>query len=181
MPRGVQRPRLAPLSLPPPTPMPVSRPDPADAPRRPSLIAMALCALGSLGGCSEGPPPDEADAPAASEAPMTVTILEPADGAEIEGPDITVRLATIGVRIVAAGDTTPGTGHHHVYLNHDVGSPSDPVPAIPNEIVHLGTGDSEIVLEGVEPGEHRLIAVVADGLHVPLQPWVVDTVRFTVR
>ena len=37
-----------------------------------------------------------------------------------------------------------------------------------------------LAFEGVEPGEYTLIAVVADGVHVPLQPWVVDTVTFTV-
>lgn len=163
--------------------MPFQRPDPNDARRRPSLLAATICALGSLGACSEAPPTDDADAPAAAaEAPApAVTIIEPVHGAEVEGPDVTVRMTSSGVRIVAAGDTTPGTGHHHVYLNQDLGDPTVPVPVVPNEIVHLGTGDSEIVLEGVAPGEHRLIAVVANGLHVPLQPWVVDTVHFTVR
>jgi hypothetical protein len=36
------------------------------------------------------------------------------------------------------------------------------------------------MIEGLAPGEHRLIAVVADGMHVPLNPLVADTVVFTV-
>jgi hypothetical protein len=45
----------------------------------------------------------------------------------------------------------------------------------------MGDGSSEYIFEGVAPGEHRLIDVLADGVHMPLQPWVVDTIRFTVN
>jgi hypothetical protein len=112
---------------------------------------------------------------------MSVTILEPQDGAEVTGPSVAVRLTAQGVRIVPAGDTTPGTGHHHLYLDSDLGDPGVAVPAVAGKIVHLGTGVSEYTFDSVAPGPHRLIAVVADGMHVPLQPWVVDTVNFVVR
>jgi hypothetical protein len=45
----------------------------------------------------------------------------------------------------------------------------------------MGDGSSEFVFEGVEPGEHRLIAVVGNHVHFPLRPWVVDTVTFIIR
>jgi hypothetical protein len=45
----------------------------------------------------------------------------------------------------------------------------------------MGTGVSEYTFDSVAPGPHRLIAVIANGVHVPLQPWVVDTVNFTVH
>ncbi len=45
---------------------------------------------------------------------------------------------------------------------------------------HLGTGASSWTFKNVEPGQHRLIAVLALGDHVPLDPWVTDTVTFTV-
>jgi hypothetical protein len=124
---------------------------------------------------------DVATTPAADLPSPTVTILEPTDGAQVEGPDVLVRFEVAGVRIVPAGDTTAGSGHHHLYLDHDLTDPTQPVPTIPGAVVHVGTGATEVLLEGVAPGEHRLIAVVGDGLHVPLQPWVVDTVRFVVR
>ncbi len=122
------------------------------------------------------PAPDEVDTEAAE-----VTIVSPADGAVLEGPVVEVILEARGVRIVPAGDMTPGTGHHHLYLDADLGDPSVPVPTEPGRIVHLGDGSSEYTFEDVPPGEHRLITVVADGTHVPLQPWVVDTVTFTVE
>ena len=47
--------------------------------------------------------------------------------------------------------------------------------------MHLGNGAGEIVIPGVAPGPHRLITMVGDAGHVPLEPLVVDTVNFVVR
>jgi hypothetical protein len=148
---------------------------------------LALSAAFALGLAACGAPAD--DAAPAEEAPpaaavagtRTVTILEPAEGATVTGSSVAVRLAVTGVPIVPAGDLTPGTGHHHLYLDADVTPPTQPVPTVPGSIVHMGNAASEFRFDSVQPGTHRLIAVVADGVHVPLQPWVVDTVTFTVR
>lgn len=122
------------------------------------------------------------DEPMDAAEPMgTVTIVEPADGAEVEGPDVTVRLALEGMPLAPAGDTTSGTGHHHLFLNADISPLGQPIPVVEGEVIHMGDASTEYTLTGVEPGEHRLITVVGDGLHVPLEPLVVDTVVFTVR
>jgi hypothetical protein len=147
------------------------------------IFALASLVLACSG---EAPPESDADAmdaepAAAAEMTASVDILEPADGATIEGSTVTVRLAASGVRIVQAGDTTTGTGHHHLYLDSDLTPPGQPVPTVADRIVHMGDGSAEYVFENVAAGEHRLIAVVADGVHVPLDPWVVDTVTFTIR
>jgi hypothetical protein len=55
-----------------------------------------------------------------------------------------------------------------------------PIPVGMPGIVHLGQAQTEHHFEGITPGQHRLIAVVADGAHIPLNPPVVDTVVFTV-
>ena len=91
------------------------------------------------------------------------------------------RLRGKGRQIVPAGDMTSGTGHHHLYLDADLTAPGTPVPTVPGSIIHMGDGSSTYTFEDLAPGEHRLIAVVADGVHVPLQPWVVDTLTFTVN
>ena len=167
-------------------------PDVPSTPRtmRPSLSRLALvpllalaaaCAGGAVDASeaeAETEPTQEAAAPASS---GTVQILEPADGAEVDGPDVTVRLQAADVEIVPAGELMDGTGHHHLFVDTDVSAAGTPIPTVPGEVIHMGDGSAEYVLEGLEAGEHRLIAVVADGLHVPLQPWVVDTVTFTVR
>jgi len=140
-----------------------------------TLLALAVCSLvAACGG--------EADS-GGEAAPQTpsVTILEPAGGAELSGSTVTVRLAVTGMPIVPAGDMTPGTGHHHLYLDAELAPATAPVPAVPGSIVHMGDASSTYTFEGVAPGEHRIIAVVADGAHVPVQPAVQDTVVFTVR
>ena len=120
--------------------------------------------------CSDAPP-DETDAPAADEAPIgTVTIAQPAAESQVMGANVTVSLQVAGFQIVPAGDTTSGTGHHHLYLDADLTGAGEPVPTVPGSIIHMGDGSSEYTFEGVLPGEHRLIAVVADGIHIPLQP-----------
>ncbi|MEQ1857022.1 MAG: DUF4399 domain-containing protein [Longimicrobiales bacterium] len=134
-----------------------------------------------------GAPADEStteEAPAAAPAMTSgagvVTITEPVDGAEITGRTVVVRLES-SVAILPAGDLTPGSGHHHLFLDADVNAPGTPVPTVPGSIVHMGNAASEFTFDSVQPGTHRLIAVVADGVHVPLQPWVVDTITFTTR
>jgi hypothetical protein len=160
--------------------------------RLPSLSLLIALALGT-GGCAGGDNANEdadssaqaegieASGPSASAVGASVQILSPSEGELIEGNEVVVTLAADGVIILPAGDTTPGSGHHHLYLDEDLTDPSMPVPTIPGRIVHLGDGSSSYRFEGVEPGEHRLIAAVADFAHFPLVPLVVDTVRFTVR
>ena len=137
---------------------------------------VALCAL-SLAACGGGEEAAEESMPTGG----SVTILEPAEGAMVTGPNVTVRLTTSGVPILPAGDLTPGTGHHHLYLDADVETMTAPVPTVPGSIIHMGNAASEYTFENVAPGQHRLIAVVADGVHVPLNPPVVDTVTFMVH
>jgi hypothetical protein len=130
---------------------------------------------------SEEPSTPTAEAPEPDVPLGTVRILEPADGVTVDGPDLRVVLAIGGMEIRPAGDMTPNSGHHHLYLDHDLTDPTEPIPAIPGQVIHMGDGSSEYVFEGVEAGEHRIIAVVGNHVHVPLQPWVVDTVYVTVR
>jgi hypothetical protein len=147
-----------------------------------ALALSFVCALGlaACGAPADEPAPEETPPPAAAAPTFTVTILEPADGATITGRVVTVRLAAT-VPILPAGDLTPNTGHHHLYLDADQTPAMVPVPTVPGSIVHMGNAASEFRFDSVQPGTHRLIAVVADGVHVPLQPWVVDTVTFTVQ
>ena len=123
----------------------------------------------------------ESDAPPAGDTPIgSVSIVTPISGATLSGTTVEVQLAST-VTILPAGDMTAGSGHHHLYLDADLTEAGVPVPSIPGSIVHMGDASSTFVFEGLSPGVHRLIAVVADGVHMPLQPWVVDTVTFTVN
>jgi hypothetical protein len=96
------------------------------------------------------------------------------------GPNVEVVLETMGLTVVEAGVMDPGTGHHHIFVDVEVTPIGEVIPAGVAGIIHKGDGTSVHMIEGLTPGEHRLIAVVADGMHVSLNPIVTDTVVFTV-
>ncbi len=143
------------------------------------LLTLTVAACGGGDAETEATPEAMPEAQP-EESAGTVTIVTPAEGALITGSTVTVQLSS-DVDIRPAGDMTERTGHHHLYLDADLTSPDEPVPTVEGSIVHMGDASSAYTFENVEPGEHRLIAVVADGAHFPLQPWVVDTVTFTVE
>ena len=109
-----------------------------------------------------------------------VKITAPTNGATVTAP-VKITLTAIGVEIVPATVERPGTGHHHLFVDHDVTPVNDTIPRGVTGILHLGRGQTEFVLDSLKPGPHRVIAVVADWKHVPLKPLVVDTVTFTVK
>lgn len=155
--------------------------DPAPRTMKKALIALLLplTVVACGGGDTDADATPETEADAMPDPAGTVTIVTPMDGAQITGSTVSVQLST-DVELREAGDMTGGTGHHHLYLDADLTAPDQPVPTVPGEIIHMGDASTAYTFEDVEPGEHRIIAVVADGVHVPLQPWVVDTVTFTV-
>lgn len=133
-------------------------------------LVLALCAAALL--------PGAATAQASKGAKVKITA--PTNGATVSGP-VKVTLTVIGVEIVPATVERPGTGHHHLFVDHDLTPVDDTIPRGVTGILHLGRGQTEVVLDSLKPGPHRVIAVVADWKHVPLKPLVVDTVRFTVK
>ena len=110
-----------------------------------------------------------------------VRIAAPTDGSVVDGPDVAVILEVEGLTIVPAGVEQASSGHHHLIVDSPLPDPGSPIPAEIGRYIHLGQGQTEYLLEGLQPGEHQLIALVGDHLHVPLDPPVADTVRFTVR
>ena len=116
---------------------------------------------------------------ACSDSP-SVQIVLPAEGPFEEGSSVMVTLEVSGLTIAPAGTTDPGTGHHHLMIDRDLPVGGLPIPSFPGQ-VHLGQGQLEYEIEGLDAGEHRVIAVVGDGTHVPLDPWVVDTVTFVIE
>ena len=142
-----------------------------------TLLALALPL--SFIACGSGSDTDAVENSMEEVESASVTIVTPMNGAQISGTQINVNLSST-VPIVPAGDLTEGTGHHHLYLNAELPPADQPVPTVPGSIVHMGDASATFTFEDVEPGDYTIIAVVADGVHVPLQPWVVDTVTFTV-
>ena len=110
----------------------------------------------------------------------SVQIVLPDEGPFEEGSSVMVTLEVSGLTIASAGTTDPGTGHHHLMIDRDLPVGGLLIPSFPGQ-VHLGQGQVEYEIEGLDAGEHIVIAVVGDGTHVPLDPWVVDTVRFVIE
>ena len=110
----------------------------------------------------------------------SVQIVLPAEGPFEEGSSVMVTLEVSGLTIAIAGTTDPGTGHHHLMIDRDLPVGGLLIPSFPGQ-VHLGQGQVEYEIEGLDAGEHRVIAVVGDGTHIPLDPWVVDTVTFVIE
>lgn len=133
---------------------------------------------------AEGAEAGEAQAapePAAGMAAPSVTIAEPADGAELDGPSVEVVMTVENIELAPAGDERPGTAHHHLFLNVPMTPPGEPIPADVPGIIHLGQAQPEYELTELEPGEYTLIAVLGDLVHRRLDPQTTDTVRFTIR
>lgn len=112
--------------------------------------------------------------------PTSVEILEPADGAALSGPNVRVTLGASGVTIAPATDERSGTAHHHLFVDREPTRQGDTIPSGVTGIVHLGRGQTDFIIMGLPQGNHRVIALLADRHHVPLDPPAADTVRFAV-
>lgn len=144
---------------------------------RSSTVAVAMLCFAT--GCSAA---DKAtsDSAASAVTSASVNIASPADGDTVSLP-FTLHLAVEGVEVVAANGTSePGKGHHHLIIDGD--EPSDTLPLMPAPIViHMGNGATERVLDSLSPGPHRIVAVFADGMHVPMRSVKRDTITVIVR
>lgn len=143
-------------------------------------VAMIAVVLVGCGGDTGDQSQDAAPEAEAVPEPGTVTIVQPADGAELEAGPILFVMETEGVEIVMAGNMDSGTGHHHLIVDAEVDW-ALPIPNDPGVHYHMGQAQTEFTLEDLTPGEHRIIAVVADGVHIPLDPPVSDTITVVVR
>jgi len=137
-------------------------------------LGVAACGGGAADDAASGEaPPAEAPAP-------SVTITEPASGAVIEGSSVTIVLAVEGIEIAPVAEGRMETAHHHLFLDKDLTPLGEPIPADDPQIVHKGDGSSQHTFEGLAPGEHRVIAVLANPVHIPFEPLAADTVTFTI-
>ena len=116
----------------------------------------------------------------AMSGPVTVTITSPSDGDTIHGSTVNISLGASGIELAPAAENRPGTAHHHLYLDTDLSTPDQPIPAGTPGIIHLGQAQTSYEWDSVPPGNHRIIAVLANSAHVPLTPLVADTVNIVV-
>ncbi|HMU61452.1 MAG TPA: DUF4399 domain-containing protein [Gemmatimonadales bacterium] len=134
------------------------------------ILCLAAAVIGST--CADRPAP-----PVASAA---VQILAPANGDTVP-PDVVVRLGVTGERVVpATGIRVEGEGHHHLFVDADL-TPADSIIPKTGGIYHIGSGADSLLLQGLAPGTHRIIARFAYGDHVPMPNVATDTIWVVVR
>jgi len=116
--------------------------------------------------------------PATSE--VSVSITGPSEGDTIRENAVHITLGATGIEIAPAADARPETAHHHLYLDTDFPAVEAAIPMGLAGVVHLGQAQTDYHWENVTPGPHRIIAVLADPGHIPLKPWITDTVNIVV-
>ncbi len=162
--------------------------------KRPLSIPLLFIAISSLSACGGGEPetavdeamPEAAGAEPAVSLPRTpspdgarVFFVTPSDGDTVSSP-VSIEFGIEGMSVVAAGDTTPNSGHHHLIVDADLPDLSMPVPSTENYI-HFGDGSSSTEIE-LEPGTHTLQLLLGDHLHIPHDPPVSsETITITVE
>jgi hypothetical protein len=132
------------------------------------ITLVVLCA--AVSACSRKPETSD----------VTVSITMPVEGDTVSGSAVHVTLDATGIEIAPAADARPETAHHHLYLDVEFPQLEGSIPMGVAGVVHLGQAQKEYHWENVPPGPHRIIAVLADPGHMPLRPWITDTVNFVV-
>ena len=119
-----------------------------------------------------------ATAPAAANA--QVDFIWPHDGTVINGGKFWVRMGLRNMGVAPKGTNLPHTGHHHLLIDTELPSMTEPIPNDRNHL-HFGAGETEARVE-LPPGTHTLQLLLGDKDHVPHKPPVQSRkITITVR
>jgi Domain of unknown function (DUF4399) len=114
-----------------------------------------------------------------SPAGAKVTILSPANGAEVTSP-VAVKFGIEGMEVSPAGTEKANAGHHHLLIDQKLADPKAGIPADDNH-KHFGKGQTEATVE-LKPGKHTLQLVLGDHNHIPHDPPVQsEVITITVK
>lgn len=161
------------------------------------VAAISAATLVSISACGQ----PEAEAPAAeapataapvieadevAELPRTASVpgasvffITPEDGATVSNP-VQIEFGIEAMTVVPAGVNDAHSGHHHLLIDTGLPTLSLPVPADPNHI-HFGDGSTSTEVT-LDPGEHTLLLLLGDHLHIPHEPPVSSpTITITVE
>ena len=143
-----------------------------------SIALFTVTLLFACGAALAADPPKSS--PARTKAPpdARVVIISPAKGAKV-GQDVLVKFGAKNIKVAAATDTTPGTGHHHLLIDQKELPPLD--APIPNDETHrhYGKGQTEDTIH-LAPGDHTLQLDFADAAHMQFDPPIVSK-RITIH
>jgi hypothetical protein len=151
------------------------------------IIVIAALSLASLaaavqaGAAGESPPAAKpATAAATNPSAPQVYFIWPYDGSVISGGKFWVRMGLRNMGVAPKGTTVPNTGHHHLLIDTEPPSMTEPIPSDRNHL-HFGAGETEARIE-LPPGKHTLQLLLGDTDHVPHKPPVLSKkITVTVR
>jgi hypothetical protein len=124
----------------------------------------------------EAPPPVERTP---SPAGARVFFVSPADGETVTSP-VKVVFGLEGMAVIAAGDPTPNSGHHHLLIDVPPPDLAQPLPK-DDQHVHFGKGQTEAEVT-LAPGQHTLQLILGDANHIPHNPPVISApITITVQ
>ena len=83
-----------------------------------------------------------------------------------------MRIGLRGMGVAPAGVDHARTGHHHLLIDTEPGTPDQPIPSDYNHI-HLGNGQTEVVVT-LPKGRHTLQLLLGDYTHTPHNPPVMS-------
>ena len=102
-----------------------------------------------------------------------VFIISPKNGATVTSP-VTVKFGIKGMTLAPAGTKQDNTGHHHLLIDTDPPADlSQPIPTVPDKVVHFGKAQTETTLT-LPPGKHTLQLLLGDQNHIPHNPPVMS-------
>ena len=139
-------------------------------------VLFAACLQG--GAVLAQPAAAPATAPAAANA--QVYFIWPHDGTVINGGKFWVRMGLRNMGVAPKGTNMPHTGHHHLLIDTELPSMTEPIPNDRNHL-HFGAGETEARVE-LPPGTHTLQLLLGDKDHVPHKPPIQSRkITITVR
>jgi hypothetical protein len=109
-----------------------------------------------------------------------VYFIWPHDGTVVNGGKFWVRMGLRNMGVAPKGTTVPNTGHHHLLIDTDPPTMTEPIPNDRNHL-HFGAGETEARVE-LPPGKHTLQLLLGDKDHMPHNPPVMSKkITITVK
>jgi hypothetical protein len=143
-----------------------------------AVLPFGAAGAGAAAGLEPAPAPEPA--PAADPAAPQVYFIWPHDGTVISGGKFWVRMGLRNMGVAPKGTAVPHTGHHHLLIDTELPSMTEPIPSDRNHL-HFGAGETEARIE-LPPGTHTLQLLLGDMNHVPHNPPVLSKkITVTVR
>jgi hypothetical protein len=155
-------------------------------------VAAVACSVAACGGSETPQPESQAEAPAAS-APAAdesaargrVFFVSPKNGDTIKpehrfefGSDM-YTIAPVPEGTITEAQVRPGLGHYHLGIDTDCVPAGQEIPRGNPTWIHFGTGNNNIDMQALTPGQHKFSVQAGDDLHRGVEG-LCETITVTV-